>query len=649
MQYDDPLRRNPLQNKGGVSEPMNPGFQVIFNGKQQITEERKMKKKLISSLVVVMTLAAASIGLAADGLVGHWTFDETSGTLAADASGNGNNGFLRGAAAWIPGKVGAGALKFDGKKSYVAVPHNASLEFTDKMTCAAWIKVASTAGGQDVLQKNNYAMGEIRAGKGMSNVLHIGSTWHIYPYKESAAGWVGTWHHIAFTYDGAHVVNYLDGKADTTFAQTGTIAQSTDSLGIGINSPWKDSSYNGEADDVRLYNVALNASEIQALAGEGAGPEFPPTLAHNKGPFPMGTELVRNDAPVDATDPSPSGVIHEYTAYQGTPVVDGDVTDAIWESIPWTPMEWHISFPNTANTGDLYDSGYTPENWDGWTDITAWFKVLWDKDFVYVATRKVDDNYSYLTGTDTNTGDIWQNDAFQIHMDARPAGNFDAVAPGSEIGFCLVEGMEVYNWWSGALASDRQLELADGNNTSGSESCLGKAIIGKQEDTDTGYTETIEMAFNLWPEVTADESEMFSIMVLDRDYDTRDCGLQWAQGIYVKTQDKYGSILWSSKAPPSTAVEDKAGKHPDAFMLNQNFPNPFNPATMISYRLLRSDQVKLEVFDISGRLVAVLADEKQGAGYHSASFDAKGLNSGTYLCRLKAGSSVAIKKMLFVK
>ena len=609
-----------------------------------------MKKKLISSLVVMMSLTAASVGLAADGLVGHWTFDEMSGTMAADASGNGNDGFLRGATAWVAGKVGSGALNFDGKNSYVAVPHNANLEFTNKMTCAAWVKVASSAGGQNVLQKNNYAMGEIRAGKGMSNVLHIGSTWNIYPYTESAAGWVGTWHHIAFTYDGTQVVNYLDGKVDSTFAQTGNIGQSTDSLGIGVNSPWKDSYYNGDTDDVRLYNVALSASEIQALAGGGADPEFPPTLAHNKGPFPTGKEAVRNDAPVDAIDPSPSGVIHEYTAYQGTPVVDGNLTDAIWESIPWTPMEWHISFVNTANTGDLYDSGYTPENWDGWNDITAWFKVLWDQNYIYVATRKVDDSYSFLEGTDTATENIWQNDAYQIKLDARPAGDFETVAPGSEIGFCLVDGQEVYNYWANSFNSNQELALADGDNTTGSASCLGKAIIGKQEDTSEGFTETIEMAFMLWPEVVADESEMFSIICLDRDWDgLRDCGLQWAQGVYVKTQDEYGSILWSSKAPPTTAVNDRAGKRPDAFMLNQNYPNPFNPTTMISYRLLQSDQVKMEVFDISGRLVAVLADEKQGAGYHSVSFDAKGLNTGTYLCRLKAGSSVAIKKMLFLK
>jgi hypothetical protein len=377
--------------------------------------------------------------------------------------------------------------------------------------------------------------------------------------------------------------------------------------------------------------------------------EFPPTLDHNKGPFPTGMEAVRNDSPVDATDPSPSGVIHEYTAYQGTPVVDGDVTDAVWNRIPWTPMEWHISFPNTANTGDIYDSGYTPENWDGWDDITAWFKVLWDENNIYVATRKVDDNANYLEGTDTAPENIWQNDAFQIKVDARSAGEFDEVAPGSEIGFCMVEGQEVYNWWSGALASDRQLELADGDNTTGSESCLGKAIIGKQEDTATGFLETMEMAFIRWPEVISDVAQMFSIMVLDRDYDVRDCGFQWAQGIYVKTQDKYGSIVWSSKTAPETGVEDKAAGIPETFALQQNFPNPFNPSTTISYRLLRPGQVKMDVFDISGRLVSPLVDEKQSAGYHSVTFDAKGLNTGTYLCRLKTGSSTAVRKMLFVK
>jgi len=376
--------------------------------------------------------------------------------------------------------------------------------------------------------------------------------------------------------------------------------------------------------------------------------EFPPTLENNKGPFPTGKEAVRNDAPVDATDPSPSEVVHEYTAYQGTPVVDGDVTDEVWNKIPWTLMEWHISFPNTANTGDIFDAGYSPENWDGWDDITAWFKVLWDNDYIYVATRKVDDNYSYMLGTDTDTGNIWQNDAYQIHIDTRPAGMFDVEGPGSEIGLCLVEGMETYNFWS-IKAGDKALELADGNNTTGTESCLGKAFIGKQEDTATGYVETLEVAFIAWPEIVADEAEHFSIMVLDRDFDLRDCGFQWAQGIYVKTETKYGSIVWSSKAAPETGVEEKDARIPESFALHQNFPNPFNPATTISYRLPQSDQVRLEVLDTSGRRVAVLVDEEQGAGYHSVRFDAKDLSAGTYLYRLKAGSSASIKKMAIVK
>ncbi|MBN2000538.1 T9SS type A sorting domain-containing protein [candidate division KSB1 bacterium] len=197
------------------------------------------------------------------GLVGHWTFDEGSGTVAADASGLGNDGDITGAE-WIPGRVGSGALSFDGATTLVNVPHDMTLEITDQLTLSAWCYLESTEGDQDVLQKEYIAIGEIR-NAGMANVLNIDDTWKIYNFTVDAAAFLGSWHHIAMTYDGAQVVNYLDGKVDTTFEQTGLVAPTTADMGIGTNNPWQNASWNGDIDDVRMYNVPLSNKEMEAL------------------------------------------------------------------------------------------------------------------------------------------------------------------------------------------------------------------------------------------------------------------------------------------------------------------------------------------------------------------------------------------------
>jgi predicted acyl esterase len=88
---------------------------------------------------------------------------------------------------------------------------------------------------------------------------------------------------------------------------------------------------------------------------------------------------------------------------------------------------------------------------------------------------------------------------------------------------------------------------------------------------------------------------------------------------------------------------------PHMFRLDQNFPNPFNPATEIAYEIPRSGQVTLAVYDLLGQEIASLVNHVQSAGRYSVRFDGSHLASGTYLCRLQAGGSLAVRRMLIIK
>jgi hypothetical protein len=88
---------------------------------------------------------------------------------------------------------------------------------------------------------------------------------------------------------------------------------------------------------------------------------------------------------------------------------------------------------------------------------------------------------------------------------------------------------------------------------------------------------------------------------------------------------------------------------PTSFSLAQNYPNPFNPATRIRYGLPENAQVKLTIYDMLGRRVALLVDEKQPAGYHEIVFQATSLPNGMYFYRLNAGSFVETRKMVVLK
>ncbi len=88
---------------------------------------------------------------------------------------------------------------------------------------------------------------------------------------------------------------------------------------------------------------------------------------------------------------------------------------------------------------------------------------------------------------------------------------------------------------------------------------------------------------------------------------------------------------------------------PIAFRLNQNFPNPFNPTTLISFRIPHEEKVTLAVYDLLGREVRVLVDGIRGTGDHQVLFDASGLPTGVYIYRLRAGEFVESRKMQLVK
>ncbi len=100
------------------------------------------------------------------------------------------------------------------------------------------------------------------------------------------------------------------------------------------------------------------------------------------------------------------------------------------------------------------------------------------------------------------------------------------------------------------------------------------------------------------------------------------------------------------------AAEPPVMDQPMDFALHQNYPNPFNPETVISFTLPQTEHVHLQVYDITGRKVAELLDEKRLAGRHQVRFDMSslgGLGSGVYLYRLEAGNMSKTRKMTIIK
>ncbi|MCE1164302.1 MAG: T9SS type A sorting domain-containing protein [Bacteroidetes bacterium] len=88
---------------------------------------------------------------------------------------------------------------------------------------------------------------------------------------------------------------------------------------------------------------------------------------------------------------------------------------------------------------------------------------------------------------------------------------------------------------------------------------------------------------------------------------------------------------------------------PVNYYLSQNFPNPFNPVTKITYGVMKASNVKVTVYDMLGKQVASLVNEYQNAGNYYVNFDASKYSSGIYYYKIEAGDFREVKKMSLIK
>ena len=216
------------------------------------------------------------------GLVGHWTFDEGSGTAAADSSGKGNNGTVAGNATWVAGQMGASALNFDDSDDIVIIDDDASLDIEDALTISLWVNTPNVVAPNHMVTKqpsgtapDNYPGNyEFRVKDNTIQFLHQTSESTDYSqYQSTTQITAGEWHHaVVSIVEGGSVEFYLDGASAGSVAQTGTFGVlNDDSLRIGGR---KDNHFfNGILDDVYIYSRALTLDQIVAL-GQGIEPSF---------------------------------------------------------------------------------------------------------------------------------------------------------------------------------------------------------------------------------------------------------------------------------------------------------------------------------------------------------------------------------------
>jgi hypothetical protein len=210
------------------------------------------------------TSAAVAVEVHNTGLVAAYGFEEASGATAVDALGHRNGAIVGGATRTASGRFGK-ALTLDGASGMVTVPDDSTLRLSSGMTLEAWVRPSALSSASSILTKDqtggfSYSLlANTAANVPSANVFTTSALAAAGPASLA----LGTWTHVAETWDGASVKLFIDGAEVASQPTTGSLAVNAGQLKIGGSST-AGQFFNGLVDEVRVFSRARTASEIGA-------------------------------------------------------------------------------------------------------------------------------------------------------------------------------------------------------------------------------------------------------------------------------------------------------------------------------------------------------------------------------------------------
>lgn len=299
----------------------------------------------------------------------------------------------------------------------------------------------------------------------------------------------------------------------------------------------------------------------------------------------------------------------DIAAVKSTPLIDGEMSEGEWDSV-------------TVISGNTYDGTMSfYDVWD-WTDLRLKTHLARDNDNIYIFAEVRDD----ILDTDADKVSL-----FFDGNNSKSSGSYDGVDD-VELGFIL------------GKSAPEDIAISYGGASDWGVSTAGIEYITTEKDSFW----TLEAKVPLSNLSISSAEFGFEVQVYDPDNDVDKMVRWWGDSTDVATDASlFGTAILRPTDPSSIHFESPAPLK--SFVLTQNYPNPFNPGTKIQYTIPTQNIVKLTVYNLLGKEIATLVNEKQSAGSHTVTFNGSNLTSGIYFYRLESGSQALVKKMTLLK
>lgn len=441
--------------------------------------------------------------------------------------------------------------------------------------------------------------------------------------------WIaGSWYHVTVTYDSSERIksiyaNGIERSADTLTVDLSLNTENSHSL--GWYTVGESQYFNGRIDEVRIWDYARTQEEILVdMHSHLIGTEEGLVAYWN---FDDGTA---NDGTVNGYD----GTLMGDAVITETNVIDIDYSflsldgDSDYVILPQIPQLTSYSISLIFSPFMTWDSSAV------------------DRQVLYEATGTDPDTYIQLNddgriryrswGAGINnlytTTDKWIADAW-YHISV----TYDSI---SHIKSIYANGIEQS---ADTMASDQVLNT-DGSHTIGRYTAGESQYFNGQIDEVRiwNYARTQEeILVDMHSVLTGTEEGLVAYWNFD-DGTANDVTSNGYNGTLM------GDAVIIIESPP-VDVDDDLSAIPNQCILDQNYPNPFNPSTEIRYTLGKGSRVKIVVYDILGKEITTLVNDRFNAGEHAVQWNTENIASGIYIYQLITENFVQAKKMMLVK
>ena len=624
-----------------------------------LNDAMSMKANVNGSVVIVAGTGTQvqgvlrSGGVGQTGPVGWWKMEGN----VNDASGNANHATAFGTPTYVTGTHGQ-AIALNGTTQYASVAHNASLATittANAVTMAAWIRPGVVA-TQNLISKsvngsvNGYELclstsGALPSSQRMFvrfNQQTSGDTYRVNSTTQYN-GLIGTWIHVAATYDGATIKLYVNGVLESSLPAAITIASNTLPLAIGaqVNATGTASRwFQGALDEARLYDRALSAEEIAALAS-------------------VATYTITASAGANGTITPSGAVIVQQGANQGftiTPNAGYGVADVLVDGGSVGPVT-NYTFTNVQATHTIHATFVSVDPNEGL--VARWpLNEGSGGTIVDAAGNGLDGNLTgapgWVAGTmglalalDGTTqyalvpDDPLLDLASQITLSAwiKPSklGTANVVAKASFVG-TIIPGYELN------LSSTGKPFVRF--NASDTYRVNGATSYPTTGDTWMHLAATYDgSVIRLYVNGALDGS-LASTFTISANDEPLGIGAQSDGNTGRLFQGALDEVRIYDRALSAGAIQALASgvvgvgtPRATSTMLAGAYPNPFESSTTISFRLAQAGQVSLAVYGVDGRKVRTLASGRWEAGVHPVRWDGRdgdgrSTAAGIYFVRL---------------